>query len=430
MSRMNDIEPLTNAMDIVASDDVLDEAYDWLCQRRREAPFWHDVWQLRWSWDELKPRLRTELRDGTFRLGPTRPVHLDDGTVEVWASRDALVLKAVAIGLGRSLPPRLADGCYNWKGEGGLKGAVRAVRKALPDHDFVYRSDVRKYYASLDPEVVNEAVERHVADRRLLDLLWRYLHRSICDGGEYRDVHRGIPRGCPLSPLLGALCLADLEAEMGRLGLFFARFMDDWVVLATTRWKLRRAVRRIREIVAGLGMELAPEKTFVGRVSRGFDFLGYHFGPYGVRVAEGTVGRFVERASRLYEQGAEVDRIGEYVRRWLAWVRGGIGFAVGVVVGGGACGALDKILAQLGVRFEWREKQDTESFVSAGGDKQLGLIGQEVEEVVPEVVATDHEGMKSVEYSQLVAVLIEAVKELEQRCRGLEMKLAGEGAPA
>ncbi len=93
-------------------------------------------------------------------------------------------------------------------------------------------------------------------------------------------------------------------------------------------------------------------------------------------------------------------------------------------------GALDKVLALRGVRFEWREKPDTESFVSAAGDKQLGLIGQEVEEVVPEVVATDHEGMKSVEYSQLVAVLIEAVKELEERCRGLELKLAGGGAPA
>ncbi|MCP4546681.1 MAG: hypothetical protein GY835_09490 [bacterium] len=321
-------------MDAVASGDVLAEAYDWLCQRRREAPFWHEVWDLRWRWDDLKPRLQAELLGGTFRLGATRPVHLDDGTVEAWASRDALVLKAVAIVLGRFLPPRLADGCFNWKGEGGLKGAVRAVRKALPDHDFVYRSDVRKYYASLDPEVVYRAVERHVADRRLLDLLWRYLHRSICDGGEYRDVHRGIPRGCPLSPLLGALCLADLEAEMGRLGLFFARFMDDWVVLATTRWKLRRAVRRIREIIAGLGMELAPEKTFEGRVARGFDFLGYRFGPEGVRVAEGTVGRFVERASRLYEQGAEVDRIGEYVRRWVGWVRGGLGLGVGVVGGG------------------------------------------------------------------------------------------------
>jgi hypothetical protein len=33
-----------------------------------------------------------------------------------------------------------------------------------------------------------------------------------------------------------------------------------------------------------------------------------------------------------------------------------------------------------------------------------------------------------VEYSQLVAVLVEAIKELEQRCRSLEMKLAGTGA--
>lgn len=48
---------------------MLDDAYDWLCRRRREAPFWHEFWDLRWRWDDLKPRLQTELLAGTFRLG-------------------------------------------------------------------------------------------------------------------------------------------------------------------------------------------------------------------------------------------------------------------------------------------------------------------------------------------------------------------------
>ena len=101
------------------------------------------------------------------------------------------------------------------------------------------------------------------------------------------------------------------------------------MVLAPTRWKLRKAVRAIRELVAGLELELAPNKTFVGRISKGFDFLGYWFGPEGVRVAMRTVERFAERVNRLYEQGAEEGRIGEYVRRWWGWVRGGLDFWLG-----------------------------------------------------------------------------------------------------
>ena len=45
---------------------------------------------------------------------------------------------------------------------------------------------------------------------------------------------------------------------------------------------------------------------------------------------------------------------------------------------------------------------------------QYGLIAQDLETVIPELVDTDEEGWKSIEYSHLVPVLIEAVKELKQ----------------
>ena len=46
-------------------------------------------------------------------------------------------------------------------------------------------------------------------------------------------------------------------------------------------------------------------------------------------------------------------------------------------------------------------------------DRKVGVVAQEVEEVLPEVVKTDTEGMKSVDYSKMVGVLIEAIKELK-----------------
>ncbi len=49
-------------------------------------------------------------------------------------------------------------------------------------------------------------------------------------------------------------------------------------------------------------MERHPEKTFIGPIERGFDFLGYHFNPAGLTVAHETFVRFVARATRLYEQ--------------------------------------------------------------------------------------------------------------------------------
>jgi len=86
--------------------------------------------------------------------------------------------------------------------------------------------------------------------------------------------------------------------------------MDDWVVLAPSRWKLRRAVRIVNETLAELRIAQHPDKTFVGRTSRGFSFLGYEFGPTALSsVASSTRQKFVERASRLYEQGADLERL-------------------------------------------------------------------------------------------------------------------------
>ncbi len=110
---------------------------------------------------------------------------------------------------------------------------------------------------------------------------------------------------------------------MTRSSLFYVRFMDDILVLCPTRWKLRKAVKVVNHVLDSLNLEKHPDKTFIGRIEKGFDFLGYHFGPYGLSVAKKTVENFVARAIRLYEQepreACASSRFGLYVRRWVRW---------------------------------------------------------------------------------------------------------------
>jgi len=74
--------------------------------------------------------------------------------------------------------------------------------------------------------------------------------------------------------------------------------------------------------------------------------------------------------------------------------------------------ALEKVESLRGVTYEWRKDEFEEKHFSDG--TQLGLIAQEVEAVVPEIVNTGSDGYKAVEYANLVALLIEAVKEQQQ----------------
>jgi len=103
--------------------------------------------------------------------------------------------------------------------------------------------------------------------------------------------------------------------------------MDDILVLAPTRWKLRQAVKVVNQGLTALRLDKHPEKTFIGRIVKGFDFLGYHFSPDGLTIAKKTLDNFVVRVRQLYEQKLEEHvstRLGAYVRRWVRWIVSGL----------------------------------------------------------------------------------------------------------
>ena len=94
------------------------------------------------------------------------------------------------------------------------------------------------------------------------------------------------------------------------------------------RWKLRAAVKVVNQVLASLRLDKHPDKTFIGSLAKGFDFLGYHFRPGCFTVAAKTLAHFVARVHQLYEREREKpcgsSTPGAYVRRYRRWVRAGL----------------------------------------------------------------------------------------------------------
>jgi hypothetical protein len=65
-----------------------------------------------------------------------------------------------------------------------------------------------------------------------------------------------------------------MPAESQRLDCGVVRYMDDIVLLARTRWELRRAIAALHEEIAALGLHLHRVKRLIGCTTQGFDFLG------------------------------------------------------------------------------------------------------------------------------------------------------------
>ena len=75
--------------------------------------------------------------------------------------------------------------------------------------------------------------------------------------------------------------------------------------------------------------------------------------------------------------------------------------------------ALDKVLNLFGVSFNWKANQA----------KSIGVIAQDVEKVVPEIVSNSSSGSKTVSYDALIPILIEAVKEQQKQINDLKARL-------
>jgi hypothetical protein len=72
-----------------------------------------------------------------------------DETIEVWTALDALVLKATALVLTAHWLPDFSPHCHHLPGRGGANAAVRFVHEHLATNTFVFRTDVKSYYASI-----------------------------------------------------------------------------------------------------------------------------------------------------------------------------------------------------------------------------------------------------------------------------------------
>ena len=84
--------------------------------------------------------------------------------------------------------------------------------------------------------------------------------------------------------------------------------------------------------------------------------------------------------------------------------------------------SLTNVLARLerlrGVEFNWNDRFRSTSPQATG--RQIGVIAQEVEREFPELVMTDPQGYKSVDYGKLSAVLLEAIKEQQKEIEALK----------
>lgn len=98
-----------------------------------------------------------------------------------------------------------------------LKKVIHNTLATLPHFQYVIRSDIKGYYASINFDVLLTIIVSYVKHPALLRLIIKACHRTETHGGIFYDYNqKGIPMGLPLSTLLGAIALIPLDLAMGK----------------------------------------------------------------------------------------------------------------------------------------------------------------------------------------------------------------------
>jgi retron-type reverse transcriptase len=195
---------------------------------------------------------------------------------------------------------------------------------------YILKADIAKYFDNIDHNVLLGLIQERVLDG---DVHW--LIRRILSGGlslewdEYsgsldKKTARGIPIGNLTSQFFANLYLNPLDQYIKHNLRFeyYIRYMDDFVIIDTSKQRLREAKEQIARFLQDtLRLQLHPKKQTITSLKYGIDFLGFKIFSGFRRLRKENIKRFKRRLKRLKKQldSGSVDYLG--IRRSIkAWI--------------------------------------------------------------------------------------------------------------
>jgi len=141
--------------------------------------------------------------------------------------------------------------------------------------------DLSKYFDTLNHELLMNLLRKNIHDKRVIELIKRYLKAGVMENGLVIKTEAGSPQGGPLSPLLANIYLNEYDWEMTRRGVPVVRYADDIVVLCKSPRAGQRLMESTRRYLEGkLKLRMNVEKSKVVSIFavRNFKFLGFALG--------------------------------------------------------------------------------------------------------------------------------------------------------
>lgn len=287
---------------------------------------------------EHREELLESIRQGKYKPQPVRRKEIPkpDGGVRklgIPTVIDRIIQQAIAQQLVPIYEPLFSDDSYGYRPNRSAQQAIQKVKwYAEQGYTRAVLVDLSKYFDTLNHELLMNLLRKNILDRRVIELIKRYLKAGVMENGLLVKTTEGSPQGGPLSPLLANIYLNEYDKEMASRGVPVIRYADDIVVLAKSPRVAQRLLESTQRYLEGkLKLKMNVEKSKVVSVYsiRNFKFLGFALGKGKNGVYIRAHAKSLKKAkARLKEltsrsQGRNVRKVMEnvkvYIRGWLGY---------------------------------------------------------------------------------------------------------------
>lgn len=265
-------------------------------------------------------QLRDELASGTYRTSEYSVFTIyDPKEREIYRLpfRDRVVHHAIMNVMEPIWTSVFIQHTYSCIKGRGIHAVLKDLKRDLKDVEnttYCLKLDIRKFYPTIDHEVLKVIVRRKVKDNKLLTLI-----------DEIIDSAPGVPIGNYLSQFFANMYLSYFDhwlKEEKRLKYYY-RYADDIVILSENKPYLHELFKDIDTyLTANLKVCIKSNYQVFPVDSRGIDFVGYKFYHTHILMRKTIKKRLCRKAAKLNKSKQITDK--EYkikIAPWLGWAK-------------------------------------------------------------------------------------------------------------
>ena len=241
---------------------------------------------------------------------------------------DRTIEQAIVQIISPIFEPTFSENSYGFRPGRSAGQAIEKVLELLNEgYEWIVDIDLEKFFDNVPQDKLMSYVGRIIRDGDTESLIRKYLQAGVMVNGKYEETKLGTPQGGNLSPLLSNVMLNELDKELERRGLNYARYADDCVILVRSEASAKRVMYSITEwIEKKLGLKVNATKTHVSRPSK-VKYLGYSFFKdkegWKARPHEDSLKKFKAKLKELCKRSWSIDlttriqKINSLTRGWI-----------------------------------------------------------------------------------------------------------------